>query len=255
MAQIRFCSRCGSSVAEGDERCRLCRTSLADMTVATATATVSSTHADSDTSPFVTIWLHPRNTIRGILDTDASYLVVPLAAAGGALEALSRASEKNAGDVLSLPVILAIALIGGPLGGVLGLYLGGWLLHVTGRWIGGTATKPEIRASIVWGTVPTLWGGLLWIPLLALAGSAMFMSDLEATGLGASTILLVTAIIFVQLGTYLWSIFTALHSLGEAQGFSAWRALGNSVLAGLVVLVPIIGLVLLAVLIPALMRG
>jgi len=36
-----------------------------------------------------------------------------------------------------------------------------------------------------------------------------------------------------------WSFVIALHCLGQVQGFSAWRALGNQALTALVLLVPI----------------
>jgi hypothetical protein len=241
MPQYRFCSKCGASLVDGEERCRLCRTAVDDMPVVTASTTGgTSPAATPDGTPFVSMWLSPRATIRGILDTDPRYMVLPLAAAGGVFEALSRAAGRNAGDVLSLPVLLGIALVFGPLGGMAGLYIAGALLHFTGRWLGGTATRQEVRASIAWGTVPALWGGLLWIPLLGLGGGAIFTSDLENSGLSAAVLLLSGGMLIVQGIAAIWSIFTGLHSLGEAQGFSAWRALGSSALAFLVILVPIV---------------
>jgi hypothetical protein len=185
-----------------------------------------------------------------------TYLVLPLAAAGGFFQALGRASGRSAGDLLSTPTVLLLAATLGPLGGVLGLYIGGALLTLTGRWLGGTASREEVRASIAWGTVPALWGGLLWLPSLALAGGALFTSNVESAGLSASALLLTGGILIVQAGTYIWSFFTGLHSLGEAHGFSAWRALGSSVLAFFVIVVPIVVFgVGLAVLIPMLMRA
>jgi hypothetical protein len=50
----------------------------------------------------------------------------------------------------------------------------------------------------------------------------------------------------------IWSFFTVLHCLAEAQGFSAWRAFGNTLLAGAVILLPLLLLIAVAVLIPML---
>lgn len=252
MRTAHFCSKCGGSLFERDERCRLCWTAVADMPVFEASAAPT-----SEGSPFVSMWFNPRDTVRGILQRDPTYLVMPLAAMGGILHGLDRASGKNVGDVLSLPAILAIVIPLGAVGGMLGLYMGGALLHFTGKWIGGTGSREDIRASVAWGTVPALWGGLLWIPNILLTGRAMFTSDFDdSTGASASMLLIAGGCLLVQVGAALWSVFTGLHSLGEAQGFSAWKALANGLLAGLVILVPLVVIVVgLAVALPMVMSA
>jgi hypothetical protein len=248
MPQVRFCSKCGASVNAGKERCRLCRTPTDTLPFVAVSAVA---HADTGASPFVSMWLRPRDTIRRIVRGDPSHLVLPLAAAGGLFQTLTRASDKNAGDLLSLPVVLLLAVTLGPVFGIIGLYIGGALLHFTGRWLGGAGSREEIRASIAWGTVPALWGGLLWVPILALAGHAIFRSDFGEDEANAIALLITGGMLLVQAGAYVWSVFTGLHSLAEVQGFSAWRALGNATLGGLVLLVPVVGVaIVLAVVLP-----
>jgi hypothetical protein len=46
----------------------------------------------------------------------------------------------------------------------------------------------------------------------------------------------VFGLVVVELGLYLWSFVIFLKGLGEVQGFSAWKALGNVFLGGLLVL-------------------
>ncbi|HEY7502119.1 MAG TPA: YIP1 family protein [Vicinamibacterales bacterium] len=245
MANVRFCSKCGASLFDGEDRCRLCRTPLDAMTFVAP----QKTSAQFDSSPFVGVWLNPRDTMRSIISSDPTYMVIPLAAAGGIMQALDRAVGKNAGDVLSLPVLLLLVLIAGPIGGIIGLHIGARLLHFTGKWLGGAASPEEIRAAVAWGGVPALWGALLWVPILLLSGSAVFTSDMGVEQVNGIALLLSGAMILVQVGTALWSAFTGLHTLGEVQGFSAWKAFCNGLLAGLVVLIPLLvigfGLVLL----------
>src|SRR5271157_2600712 len=62
-------------------------------------------------NPFLTIWTRPRATIRGILNTNPTYLVLPLAMAGGVIQALGRAAQMNAGDQLPLARILIMAVL------------------------------------------------------------------------------------------------------------------------------------------------
>jgi len=200
-------------------------------------------------NPWLSMWSQPRATIRHIIDTDPTRDVIALAAVAGILQSLDRAAMNSVGDSLSLPAVFAIALFVGPLSGILGLYLLGFLLRITGRWIGGTGTPEGLRAAIAWANVPYLWLSLLWIPELLLFGSELFTT--ATPRMDESTTLTMLFLIFaaVQLVLGIWIMIVFLMSVGEAQGFSAWRALGNALLAVLLMLAP---LVLLGLLVGAL---
>jgi len=157
-------------------------------------------------NPWLAIWTRPRETIQQRIDHDPEAWVLALAAIAGIGKLLNNASSESLGDHLDLLTIFVIAVIGGSLAGIFGLYVGGALLRWTGRWIGGLATQLEIRAAIAWSSVPFIYSMLLWIPELALFGKELFT---EAT------------------------------PRIQVQGFSAWCALGNSVLAGLLIVIPI----------------
>ena len=251
---MRFCTKCGASLADGADHCRLCRAPVA---VASAGAVTSAgavaSMSGANGNPFVTIWLHPRKTIRAILDRDVTYMVLAIAAVGGISQALGRMADRNAADKISFPVILLMAAVIGPIGGILGLYFGSWLVRVTGRWLGGTAGSEEVRCSIAWGSVPAVWGSVLWIPAIVLTGSGLFMSEMPES-IGGTALVVALALLIVQVGTAIWAFITSLHCLGEAQGFSAWRAFGNFLLAGVIVMVPIVLLVVLAIALPFFLR-
>jgi hypothetical protein len=240
MPQTRFCSKCGASLATGADHCALCRTP-----VAAFAAEVGGGSASPAGNPWLSMWLHPRVTIRTILNHDATHLVLPIAAVGGISQALNRLAQKNAADSLSFPVILLIACVVGPLGGIVSLYFMAAVLRVAGRWIGGQASAEQIRASIAWGAVPALWGAMLWVPAIGLTGGALFSS--ERPGTLSAGVLLAGSLMIVQLVTAVWGFFTGLHSLGETQGFSAWKAFGNVMLAAAIVLGPLALLVAVAV--------
>ena len=75
-------------------------------------------------NPWFSMWLHPRRTIRWIVETNPDRLVLLLAAVGGIVEALINASSDSKGENMSLQAILLTSLIGGPLMGVIGLSAG-----------------------------------------------------------------------------------------------------------------------------------
>jgi len=196
-------------------------------------------------NPFLTIWLRPRDTIRGIVKTNPSHHVIPLAMCGGIVQALNQASARNAGDHLSLSAILGLAIVAGPIGGLVGLYFWGWLFALAGRWLGGRAENDEVRAAIAWGMVPMLAS----IPILGVQlgffGHAIFTSqppNLDSRP-ELGLILAATGILEIVFG--IWSFVALVKCIGEVQRFSAWRALGSILLAGLLIVVPLIVLLVL----------
>lgn len=191
-------------------------------------------------NPWFSIWTKPRATMQQIIETNPTRFVLLLAAVSGFGEALNQASMSAIGDHLAWPLIVAIAAVLGPIGGVVGLYLIGLLMAWTGGWIGGQASTQQIRAALAWSSVPMIWSLLIWIPELMVFGQELFTSN--RSSLESDPFLLSTAVGFgiLEMTIAIWAFVVCLHCLGQVQGFSAWRALANAVLAGLVVVGPIL---------------
>jgi hypothetical protein len=196
-------------------------------------------------SPFFTIWTRPRETIRGIVETDPAWHVVPIAMLAAITQSLHRASTRSAGDKLSLTAILAVTLVLGPLGGVVGLHLGGWLLCLTGSWLGGRAKPEELRAAIGWSSVPTMASLPLWLILLAFLGREVFTTETPTLDAYPALGLLFWTGVLASHFLRSWTIFLLLKCVSEVQGFSVWRALGSLLLTVFVVLVPILLVVIM----------
>ena len=194
-------------------------------------------------NPWFSMWLHPRRTIRQIVDTNPEQLVLLLAAVGGIVQALANAESKSTGDKESLMSILLISLILGPIGGIVGLWVGGSLLHWTGGWIGGQAGSRRIRTALAWSQVPSIWSLLLWIPAILLFGAELFTKATPVIDASALLSGLYFGFSFCSVVIGVWSFVVFLHSLGEVQGFSAWKALGNTMLAVLAILIPLFAII------------
>jgi len=185
-------------------------------------------------NPWLSIWRHPRATTRQILAGDPNQKVWLLAALAGIAHAFSSAGTDNAGDEMGLMALVLMAVIGGAISGVLGLWLGSHVVRWTGSWIRGKASLSEVRGALAWSGVPTIWTLPVWLLAVALFGQPLFTEagvDLSTNG-GLAIFALV---IFVGLTVVaIWQLVVSLKCLAEAQGFSAWRALGNLLLAFLV---------------------
>lgn len=189
--------------------------------------------------PWLSMWLQPRATVRHLVEQRPRYGVLLLTVLGGIAGSLDRMAGRDAGDSMALPMVLVFALLFGPIGGLIGLYLGAWLIGLTGRWIGGTAETEPIRTALAWGNLPNVAGLLLWLPALALVGREMFTAATPALEAQPwlAVFLLPLGLAWFTLGA--WSLVLVVKGIGEVQGFTAWKALGNLLLAGLLVAVPI----------------
>lgn len=196
-------------------------------------------HNNQNLYPWVSMWLKPRVTIQQIVDTNPQHFVLALAAIEGFSESLNRASMNNMGDRFDWPVIFILAAIIGPIAGIIGLYISGALIRWTGHWIGGNAPIRKIRAAVAWSSIPIIWALILWIPELFLFGQDQFTT--ETPIINESPRLAVTFLGFftIEVLVGVWAFIVFLKCLGQVQSFSAWKALGNVVLAGLVVFVPL----------------
>lgn len=205
--------------------------------------------ADADRlpmNPWLTMWVRPRATMRAVLAAGPDLRVLMLAAIGGVESALDRAVARSLGDRLSLPGVLAVCLVGGTIAGIVGVYLFAPLLRWTGRWLGGTASTASLRAATAWPHVLTAWRLPLWLPVLVIFGPDLFTTATPRFDSWPILWVLWYGLASLDVVIGVWIIVAHVKCTGEAQGFSAWRALVNQTLAGLVLLVPITIALLLA---------
>lgn len=196
--------------------------------------------------PFTTIWTRPRVTIRGIVARDPQLHVVLLVCLAGLEQALDRASTRNSGDQIPMVAIIAIACVFGPLGGLLKLWLGSHLIRLSGSWIGGSGTREHIKTAMAWASVPVVFVLPLWIPTILLLGSEAFTAETPRLDSQPTIYMSFIAIVIAKGILSLWSLVLLCNTIAEVQGFrSAWRGLGNIILAGVVLMFPFVVLLLL----------
>jgi hypothetical protein len=201
--------------------------------------------SSSTISPFLTIWTKPRATIRGIVNTNPAFRVLPIAIVSGVLDALQLESLALAGNQLTLPIILLIAVLVGPPLGLIFLYAGAWIVAMSCRLLGGQADSREVRAALAWSSVPLLATIPLWIFRLALLGRELFTFDKPSISARPALIYPLMATAVPELILSVWWMVVTVKALGEVQRFSAWRALSSMLLllAPFVILIVILAIV------------
>lgn len=190
-------------------------------------------------NPWTAIFTRTRAVMRQILDGNPSRWVHLLAMAGGAIESLGADARLLMHVGLPAGSIVAMKAITGAMAGLLVLYVGGWLLLVTGRWLGGKGTFVDVRAATAWSNVPAIWGGLLYLPLVGYLGLEAFNLDVDALRSDPIGLMLVVPVGIAGFVLLVWRVVIYCKCLGEAHRFSAWHGLGATLIAGLLVGIPL----------------
>ena len=136
-------------------------------------------------------------------------------------------------------------IIAGPIGGILITYLHGLLIRISGKLLNGKASSEEIRAALVWGYLPAICGMLLLPPQLVLFGNKLFTSWTLSPKDNILHFSLYYLFMLADLILGIWAFVITLKCIGQVQGFSAWKALLNTILAGILILIPILTIILL----------
>ena len=183
------------------------------------------------TTPILTIWTTPRGTIRQVVGGGHSSLTPVLACAAGVVEITARRLAGSGGAPPPWTALPGAAVLGCAWG-LVWLWLLAGTVHACGRWLGGTATKASLRTALAWGSVPT--GAAL--PLVLAPWLLLHWSE------GETWVRLTATAVPLAVGALTVASFALrCHTVAEVQGFrSAWRALGNLLLAVAIIAAPLL---------------
>ena len=163
-------------------------------------------------SPWLSVWLKPRDTIGRVLATDPRRHVLLLAALGAIGGLVAEVIEAGHATQLLDWRVAALVAGGGAIVGIVSLYVYGLFFRWSGRWLGGSASPVKVRAALAWGGAPTIIG--LAIYLIALA---WLMLSAGAGAAAPRTLMVAVQAVAVAVGV--WSLVLTLLMLGRVQGF------------------------------------
>lgn len=188
-------------------------------------------------NPWLRIWVQPRDTIRAIVKTNSKKYFALLSAFYGFPMFLQFAQNLSLGETLPSYAILVLALVLSTFIGMLGITIISWLVHWTGKWVGGEGTFDKIRAAVAWSNVPNAINGLIWLAMIGVFGERLFTRGFGEESFVGTELQIVFFAFLVQVIIAVWAFVILLKTVGEVQGFSAWKALLNILIPFFVVVI------------------
>jgi hypothetical protein len=192
-------------------------------------------------SPFFSIWIEPRATIRRIVDSDPTRNVLALAAIGPAINSLisqwSAVINGTAHPSVLWPLWVAFSVAIQAAFGILFLYIFAAVFRWSGSLLGGTATSVEVRAALAWSQVPAIVAEiiLLFALFAGVPMPKMLPGRLPLIDPAFYKVMVVEGVLGI------WGFIISLKCIGEVHRFSAWRAFLAILIPPIIVLV-IVGL-------------
>jgi hypothetical protein len=192
-------------------------------------------------SPFFSIWIEPRATIRRIVDSDPTRNVLALAAIGPAINSLisqwSAVINGTAHPSVLWPLWVAFSVAIQAALGILFLYIFAAVFRWSGSLLGGTATGVEVRAALAWSQVPAIVAEiiLLFALFAGVPMPKMLPGRLPLIDPAFYKVMVVEGVLGI------WGFIISLKCIGEVHRFSAWRAFFAILIPPIIVLV-IVGL-------------
>jgi hypothetical protein len=172
---------------------------------------------------WIAVWLSPRRAIDRVLASQLGFLVLPLASLGYASFFVGKfLSWGFTYQVINWRALLSLIVLGAVVG-IVGIYLSALVFSRLGKHVGGCASQLELRAALAWSGLPTIFGFLAVVMLLAI--SRVFDRDdlFVPTGL----LILVKAILIV---CNTWSLVVVLAMISQVHRFAVWWAVMTYVL-------------------------
>lgn len=166
-------------------------------------------------SPWLTIWLSPRETIRGVAYTSAKGKVFLLANLAALNFCFSMNYNLSAGGIFFSPEYFKLALIISPIIGYLLFLFPASMLYFSGKILKGKATFSQNLNCIAWSYLPGVLGAVFWITFYLW----MYISPFNPN-LVVDVLLQVVPQIFG-----LWYLALIILSIKEIQGFTTWKSI------------------------------
>lgn len=189
----------------------------------------------SDTEPIrplKDVWLRPRRVFRELASRPIGAPDYLLAALQGVATSLMVYRSQLSGSGATASQVLASAVVFGPLGGIVSIYLFAAIYGRLGVKAGGRSARNQIFHVLAYGGVPVVTSLILWAFSALLVGEAAIVErpGVELDGFPG---LVIQAQLTAYLLLFLWSVLLQVMGFSETLGLTTRRAFAVWVLGQL----------------------
>ncbi len=186
-------------------------------------------------SPLRSVWFNPSQTIAYIAHENPGYRLFALPIIAGFAVWPTLALFSSDIDQAESGLVLSTLLAFGPITELFQVFVGAYLIRLTGVWLGGRAGIASIQTAIVWGNVPIAVITILGIVLLVFSFAYNEFAEAPLTWDQSPAVTTIAWLLFaVQTVIVGWSIVIFLRGLAKVQGYSLTRATLNAIVAWLI---------------------
>lgn len=189
---------------------------------------------------WTSVWLHPRKTVQYVMEYKTGSFVLMIAMVTGIIHFIDQASGNDLFETWNIAAILLVAILAGPIIGVIGLYIASGIYHALSLMLGGVGTSEESRKAFTVSSLIIIIGGLIWIPDLLILGQGNFTSDYDFS-FGQFGWSIISVIVNFIVG--IWSLVVLIAAISEVHRFSAWKA-AVVVFLPIIILIVIVGIII-----------
>jgi hypothetical protein len=184
-------------------------------------------------NPWFTIWTQPKATMTRIVAENPNRSLWLLAAIWGFCSLLNTFQSAAFGNSMGTIGIFILAVLLSPFWGYLNFTVWSWFVAIVGKWFKGQGSFAAIRSAYAWSCVPIVLNIPLWLLMVMLFGHQLFLNFPDSHLLPNSQVTLLFVILVIKVVLAIWSLVIYLNGLAEVQHFSVLRAIGNVVVAGI----------------------
>ena len=186
-------------------------------------------------NPFLTVWLHPKQTARYVIDNKSLGFVFLLVAVGSFAAFGSGFVGTEFNNTLPVAILVLISLFIGPLFGIILTFIYAGVLYLFGKVFGGTGSYWDVFKAGSLTYIPSIVTGIIYYIW-------MFVSPDSYFGVYETSAFTFIAPIFTfVLG--IWGFVINVGALAEAHRFSNWRSFFTLLIPMILVTIALIAIV------------
>ncbi len=192
-------------------------------------------------NPFLSVWLHPKQTARYVIEHKTIVYALMLVVIGYIASGFSGFMNSELYPDFSYVWIFLISIILGPILGIIIMFIASGIVFLIGKLLKGTGSFWDVFKASSLSSIPAIFTGPFYILWMFVSPESFFFED------GVSTVAVIVSIIMIV--TAIWSVIILVAAIAEAHQFSIIRSIISLIIPAILLFIFIFGLITIIVII------